>query len=83
MRKESFHLDGKVPVESAKLKMCKRGVFYPSAQILTKEGGTPLFLGPLFTSRPEIAAYKSDMRSRMPLKPQPSDGPETSSFLSI
>jgi hypothetical protein len=38
-----------------------------------------LKMGPLFASRSEIAASKSDMRSRMPLKPQPSDGPDTSS----
>jgi hypothetical protein len=36
MRKESFHLKGKVPVESDKLKMYKRGDFNPSAQSLTK-----------------------------------------------
>jgi hypothetical protein len=42
MRKESFHLDGKVPVESDKLKMCKRCDFNASAhQSLTKKGGTP------------------------------------------
>jgi hypothetical protein len=55
MRKESFHLDGKVPVESDKLKICRRGDFNPSAETLTKEGGTPSFLGTLFASRPEIA----------------------------
>jgi hypothetical protein len=56
MRKEFFHLDGKAPVESDKLKMFKRGDFNPSAQSLTKEGRTSSFLGPLFASRPEVAA---------------------------
>jgi hypothetical protein len=55
MRKESFHLHGKVPVESDKLKICRRGNFNPSAESLTKERGTPSFLGTLFASRPEIA----------------------------
>jgi hypothetical protein len=37
MRKKSFHLNEKVPAESDKLKMCKRGDYNPSAQSLTKE----------------------------------------------
>jgi hypothetical protein len=34
-----------MPVESAKLKMCRRGNASPSANSLTKEGRTPLFPG--------------------------------------
>jgi hypothetical protein len=79
MRNKSFHLDGKVPVESGKFKMCKRGDFNPLVQSLTKEGETPSFSGPLFALRLEIAASKSDMQSQIPLKPQPSDGPDRSS----
>jgi hypothetical protein len=79
MRKESFHLDEKVPIESDKLKICKKSDFNPSAQSLAKEGGTPSFSGPLFALRPKIAASKLDMRSQMLLKPQPSDGSDASS----
>jgi hypothetical protein len=62
MRKETFHLDGRVPVERDKLKMCKRGDFNTSAKSLTNEEGTPSFSGPWLTSRPEIAASKLDLR---------------------
>jgi hypothetical protein len=46
MKKESFHLDGKVPVVSDNLKMCRRGNFNPSAQSLTKEWGSRMPLKP-------------------------------------
>jgi hypothetical protein len=45
MRKESFHLDGKIPVKSDKFKMCRIGDFSPLAKYLTKKGRTPSFPG--------------------------------------